>query len=308
MANLTGPGVTGHRPNGIIPVALAAVKVYKAGAAAVVASTGYGTPLVPSNGNHLFIGLFGETYDNSGGTAGGYFTQVVRNGLGQFAQTGSTITAANIGSPAYFSDDHTVTLSSGTTYAGIIAAVDAAGLVWVDIENAVRQTAVGGTAIASAYKLPAANLGAGNPTTNVSGAAQVAGTLTIPANALVAGNIVRVTGQLVGVTRTASDTALVTLTFGSVTLTLAAAFAHATTNFLTFMTEFTVLTAGGSGTMLAAGIVSGGTVGATLLGVSAGSTALVTTSSMPIALNVTFSASNTSDQIAINDFHAEVIN
>lgn len=157
------------------------------------------------------------------------------------------------------------------------------------------------------YKLPVANLGSANPTTNVSGAAQTAGTITIPANSLVPGNIVRVTGQLVGVTRTSSDTTAVTLAFGSVTLTLAAAFAHATTNFLTFYVDFVVLTVGASGTILAAGMVDGGTVGATPLGVSAGSTALNTTTSMPITLGITFSANNTSDQIAINNLHAEVL-
>jgi len=125
-----------------VPLALAATKVYKGGAAAIVLGTGFGTPLVPTTVNHAFVGVFTETYDNSGGTAGGYFTKIVRKGLCKFNQSG--ITAASIKKPAYFSDDNTVSLTEGTTYAGVIAAVDAAGLAWVDIEEAVRSSSLGG--------------------------------------------------------------------------------------------------------------------------------------------------------------------
>jgi len=310
MATASGPLTTGHRPGEIIPVALAAsVQIYKGAAASVISGTGYGTPLVTATGTTLFIGVWTETKLEATGVAGSTFTRVLRSGLVQFAQTGSTIAAASIGANAYFADDSTVTLSSSsTTWAGVIAAVDANGLVWVDITNAVMQAPVNGKTLAFSYKALAAALGAANPVTNVAGAAQTAGTLTIPANGLAAGNIVRITGQLVGVTRTASDTTAVTLAMGSTTLTLAAAFAHATTNFLTFIVEFTVLTAGANGTTLAAGIVSGGTVGATMLAVSAGSTAIDTTASMAITLGITFSANNQSDQICVNNFHAEVIN
>lgn len=144
MSTAAGPLTTLDRPGEIIPVALAAVQVYKGAAAAVVIGTGYGTPLVPTNVAHQFIGVWTETYNNTNGTAGGYFTKVKRKGIWAFSQTGTTITAAHIGKNAYFSDDNTVTLSEGTTLAGVICAVDAAANVWVDIENAVRGSSLSG--------------------------------------------------------------------------------------------------------------------------------------------------------------------
>jgi hypothetical protein len=136
MSTATGPLTTGHRKSEIAPIALAAsVQIYKGAAAAVVLGTGYGTPLVPTNPLHSFQGVWGETLLASS-TAGATFTQIVRQGC--FAFNSSGITAASIGEPAYFSDDNTITLTEGTTYAGVIAFVDAAGLVWVDISQAVR--------------------------------------------------------------------------------------------------------------------------------------------------------------------------
>jgi hypothetical protein len=119
---------------------MAAVKGYKGAAAAVVLGTGYATPLVPANSTHRFIGAWGETYDNSAGSAGGYWTGINRDNCMKFSQTGTTITAAYIGYAAYFSDDQTITLTSGTTWAGTIAAVDADGGVWVDVRHSLLQS------------------------------------------------------------------------------------------------------------------------------------------------------------------------
>lgn len=138
MSTASGPLVTGHRPGKILPFGAAAVKFYKGAAAAIVLGTGFVTPLVPTNVLHVFVGVFGETYDNSGGTAGAYFTQILCDDNWSFSQTGTAITAANIGEPAFFADDNTVTLTPGTTFAGIIRAVDQNGTVWVDIEAAIN--------------------------------------------------------------------------------------------------------------------------------------------------------------------------
>jgi hypothetical protein len=144
MSTATGPQTTKHRPGEILPVALAAsVTVYKGAAAAVVLGTGYGTPLVPSTLTHQFIGVWGETI-TAAGVAGTTFTQIIRQGCFSFNQTGTTITAASIGEPAYFADDSTITLTEGTTYAGVITAVDVSGNVWVDISQAVRTSPEGG--------------------------------------------------------------------------------------------------------------------------------------------------------------------
>lgn len=145
MSAASGPQTTKHRTGEVIPVALAAsVQIYKAAAAAIVIGTGYGTPLVPGTVNHQFIGAWNETLLEPSGVAGTTFTQVLRKGCFAFAQTGTTITAASINQNAYFSDDHTVTLTPGAQLAGVIAAVDAAGNVWVDIENAVRSASLSG--------------------------------------------------------------------------------------------------------------------------------------------------------------------
>ena len=143
MSTASGPLTTRHRPGDIVPLALSNVKVYKGAAAAILLGTGYGIPLVPTNVSQRFVGVFGETYDNTAGSAGGYFTEIIRSGCVAFSQAGTTITAAHLGRNVHFSDDNTVTLTSGTTWAGTIAAVDSAGNVWVDITLAVKESSFG---------------------------------------------------------------------------------------------------------------------------------------------------------------------
>ncbi len=54
----------------------------------------------------------------------------------------ATLTQASVGQPAYFSDDHTVTLTAGTnTYAGRIKAVDRYGVL-VDMRGAYVEPAL----------------------------------------------------------------------------------------------------------------------------------------------------------------------
>ena len=139
MSAATGPLTTRHRDGKIIDVPLAAsTQVYKGAAAAVALGVGNGTPLVPANVLHQFIGVWAASVLSA--SSGTTYAPVVRRGIFAFNQTGTTITTANLGEPAYFSDDNTVTLTEGTTYAGVICYVDAAGNVWVDIEQAIRQS------------------------------------------------------------------------------------------------------------------------------------------------------------------------
>lgn len=299
MPAATGPLTTPHRQGEIVPVALSTVKVYKGAAAAIIIGTGYGIPLVPATSTHQFVGVWGETYDNSAGTAGGYLTQVMRRGVWQFDQSG--LTAAHIGLRAYFLDDHTITTTAGTTYAGIICAVDAAGKAWVDIEGAVRD--VSAVNAQTSFVLTAAVLN-----TNVSGAAQTFATQTLPANALKVGDRIRLRGELIGTTRTASDTCSLLLKMGSTTIgTLPAAFAHATTNFLTFDLELVIRTIGASGTMVGTGYYAAGTAGATFVALDLASTTIDTTATESFTINGTFSASNTTDQITVNIFDMDII-
>lgn len=142
QATAAGPLTTLEREGDIVPIPLAAVQIWKGAAAAVVVGTGLGTPLVPTNDQHQFVGVWAESYNNTGGTgvAGstGYYTKILRRKCWAWSQTGTTITNAYIGRNVYFSDDNTVTLTAGTTFAGTISSVDLAGNVWVDIEQAVR--------------------------------------------------------------------------------------------------------------------------------------------------------------------------
>lgn len=145
MSNATGPQAYAHRNGELVPAGMAAsVQIYTGCAAAIVLGTGFVTPLVAGTINHQFYGMFTESKLEATGVAGSTFTRILRRGLVPFAQTGTTITAAFIEENAYFSDDHTVTLTAGAQVAGVIAAVDASGTVWVDIENAVRSASLGG--------------------------------------------------------------------------------------------------------------------------------------------------------------------
>ena len=265
MATASGPLNTIVREGDIMPLALAAVKVYRGAAAAVVQGVGYGTPLVAaSTTTQTFAGVFEETYDNTAGSAGGYFTKVRRNGCALFSQTGTTISHTSIGVAVYFSDDNTVTLSA---------------------------------------------------VTNATGVAQLVTSASIAANLLAVGDRIRVRGQIVGTTQTGSDTCSVRLgantsaAVAGVTalFTLATAFAHATTNFLFFDVELVVQSIGATGAVLGGGIVSGGTAGATLLGVNVGSTTVATNAALYLVLGLTFSASNTTDQVTVNIFDVDVI-
>lgn len=316
MATASGPLNTIVREGDIMPLALAAVKVYRGAAAAVVQGVGYGTPLVAaSTTTQTFAGVFEETYDNTAGSAGGYFTKVRRNGCALFSQTGTTISHTSIGVAVYFSDDNTVTLSAGTIYAGIVAAVDASGGVWVDITSAVEFPSVSGYYNGATGAVSVTTLAAPTLVTNATGVAQLVTSASIAANLLAVGDRIRVRGQIVGTTQTGSDTCSVRL--GANTLaavagvtalfTLATAFAHATTNFLFFDVELVVQSIGATGAVLGGGIVSGGTAGATLLGVNVGSTTVATNAALYLVLGLTFSASNTTDQVTVNIFDVDVI-
>ena len=314
MANSTQPVDAPIREGVYIPMSLAAVQVYKGCAAAIVNGVGNATPLVASNTSSMtFVGVFTETYNGAinpftgaTATAGSYFTTLLRAGCVQWAQTGTTITAANIGQNAYFSDDHTITLTPGTIYAGEITTVDANGNVWVDISNATIPYTASGPILISTLA-PAVTI------TNVNGSAQVLASATVPANQLQVGDRIKIRGELVGVTRTASDTIALNLSTntsavpgGTLLFTLASAFAHATTNFLYFDTEVVVQNIGATGNVSGGGLVVGGTAGATTTGLYVGNTAVATNAALVFELQGTFSANNTTDQVSVNIFDVDV--
>ena len=303
MALLTAPFDVPSKPGLEIVLPMAAVKIWRGSAIGVVSGTGYATPMLVATSNIVFMGVAEETVDNSAGIAGDRSIRVQMRGLVGF-NSDTNINQSVVGTTVYFksgSDDNTVSATPSAVAAGTLKYIDSNSVAWVDIYAAATTTTV---FTSTSYRTTAPAT-----TTNVSGAAQVAATLTIAANTLKQYQRLRLRGQLKGVTRTASDTAAIVLKFGTTTLaTLDAAFAHATTNFLTFDVTMQVLTTGSGGTVVAYGIVSTGTVGATIAGVNLASTTFDTTADEAFTLNVTFSASNTTDAISVVGFEAVIVN
>ena len=184
--------------------------------------------------------------------------------------------------------------------------MDANGNVWVDISNATIPYTASGPILISTLA-PAVTI------TNVNGSAQVLASATVPANQLQVGDRIKIRGELVGVTRTASDTIALNLSTntsavpgGTLLFTLASAFAHATTNFLYFDTEVVVQNIGATGNVSGGGLVVGGTAGATTTGLYVGNTAVATNAALVFELQGTFSANNTTDQVSVNIFDVDV--
>lgn len=113
----------------VLPVA-AGVKCFQGGIAMLVA--GNVTPGAVAVGG-LGVGVFENTYDNSGGAAGA-ITARVRSGVFKFGNAGSDpVLAAQVGGQCFIYDDATVAGTSATntrSVAGIVWQVDADG-VWV---------------------------------------------------------------------------------------------------------------------------------------------------------------------------------
>ena len=82
---------------------------------------------------HSRVGIATEKVDNSAGAAGALECKFEREGVYQFAYSG---TAPNIGDTVYFVDDQTVGIAATTTNdikVGVAVTDGASSLVWVDI-------------------------------------------------------------------------------------------------------------------------------------------------------------------------------
>lgn len=105
-----------------------------AGTIAVLNSSGNAEMGTTATGK-IVVGVFEDTVDNTGGSAGGVQVPVCR-GCFQFANSASTDALANtdIGATCYIVDNQTVAKTDGSTTrskAGIVRGVDSAG-VWVE--------------------------------------------------------------------------------------------------------------------------------------------------------------------------------
>lgn len=128
------PRDTKTREGKIRHMPLAAVKCL-AGTIAARNATGFATPGAAST-TIRGIGIFRETVDNSGGSAGDKTVDVERGVWGPFANSasGDLLTRADIGNDCYIVDNQTVAKTDGSSarsVAGKVFDVDADG-VWVD--------------------------------------------------------------------------------------------------------------------------------------------------------------------------------
>lgn len=80
-------------------------------------------------------GIVGDPAVNTGGAAGAVLVEVERT-TGKFdSSTTDPITIANIGTPCFVVDDHTVSATDGSStqsVAGRVVAIDPDGGIWVD--------------------------------------------------------------------------------------------------------------------------------------------------------------------------------
>jgi hypothetical protein len=159
-ANTTQPNDYSQTPGNELRIQQAAVKIWRGTAVGVIMGTGYATPLVVATAGMQFVGIAEETSDNTLGTPGtltygtpgnGYspFVRVARKG--EFAidgiaiyQSGTAIAEANIGNKVFWLDNQTVTLTPGTSVAGVLTRIDENGYPWFDIQNSVFQPAQDG--------------------------------------------------------------------------------------------------------------------------------------------------------------------
>lgn len=115
---------------------------YQGGLAAINTSGYAVAPTATPDSTLKIVGIFEETCDNSGGSAGD-LTAKIKKGVFRFANSGSTgaITDADIGRPCYVVDDQTVSRLSAMgirPVAGRVAGVDSAG-VWVEVGDLVDE-------------------------------------------------------------------------------------------------------------------------------------------------------------------------
>jgi hypothetical protein len=137
MGNLATAYDIGHKQlegGAPVDVKIAAVKVYRGRAAGLIASTGYARPLLYNDTTYRFIGVFGGTVDNSGGSAGDLSGRVYTRGLFLFTAS-PAFTQADVKKTVWFQDDNTVSVTQGSSVipAGVLETIDADG-GWIRIQ------------------------------------------------------------------------------------------------------------------------------------------------------------------------------
>lgn len=117
-----------------IAVLVAAATLCELGKIACANATGYATPGATAT-TLTFLGMFGETVDNTGGADGAKTVLVERKEAFKFKNSGAdAVTQAELGKTCYIVDSETVAKTNGgntRSAAGKVVGIDSDG-VWVE--------------------------------------------------------------------------------------------------------------------------------------------------------------------------------
>lgn len=209
-------------------------------------------------------------------------------------------------------------------------AVAAGDLVyWDDVNNVANTTAsgnalIGRAVIASAtsdttvrVKLQPTNDQASLLYSAVAASAAVTNTttqtafdkaVTIPANTLKVGDVIRVTAQAIATATNSTDTLNVTLRIGTTDVIATGAVDVANNDVAVIMAELVIRTVGASGTFVAAGLTAIGAAGtATARPQIKASTAIDTTADLSVNATATWSVASASDSVRLDVMDVQLI-
>lgn len=140
MAALTAARATQSRGKVTTRRYKVGVDVCYAGGMAMIDSAGYAVPAAAAASNLGCVGVFKETVDNSGGSAGDLWAEVE---AGEFLFAADSVAQANVNMVVYADDDQTVdeTQATNCPKAGILVEVVSASSAWVLMGPGVRLNA-----------------------------------------------------------------------------------------------------------------------------------------------------------------------
>lgn len=132
--------------------------------------------------------------------------------------------------------------------------------------------------------------------------------ITLPANTLKAGDVIRVRAQAIATATNSTDTVNYKLKLGSTTI-LATGAVDATNNDIGYIeADIVIRTAGASGTMVAAGSTANGAVGTvTAKPAYLASTAVDTTAALAVKVSATWSAASASDSCRLDVLNVQIL-
>lgn len=150
------------------------------------------------------------------------------------------------------------------------------------------------------------NVAASAAHTNTVTAADFDKSVTIPANTLKAGDVLRIRGQVIATATNSTDTLTLLLTIGGTTIVTSGAVDVANGDIGYFDAVVNIRTIGASGTMVATGVVALGVPGTvTAKPFLLGSTAIDTTAALAIAINADWSVADAGNSCRLDILDVE---